>query len=57
MPRVVLDFLKSYPFDGIWLEHSVDEVLYCWGEVVWDEVSALLDLAEKLRHLVVVEGQ
>ena len=54
---MVLDFLKSDSFHGVWLEHSVDQILHLRRQVVRDEVSALLDLAEELGHLVVIKWE
>ena len=57
VPRVLLNFLKSYPLHRVRLQHPVYKVLHLVRNVVRDEVAALFDLREELRHLVVVEGK
>lgn len=55
VPRVLLDLLQSYSLYGVWLQHSVDQVLHPVRYVVRDEVPTVLDLTEKLGHLVVIK--
>ena len=57
VPRVLLDLSQRYPLYRVGLQHAINQVLHTVRNVVGDEVTALLDLAEELRHLVVVEGK
>lgn len=57
VPRVLLDLLEGDALDRVGLEHPVDEVLDTMRYVVGDEVPAVFDLTEKLRHLIVIKGE
>jgi len=56
VPRVFLNLRQRNPLHWVRLKHAVYEVLDLVGQISGNEVSALLDLAEKLGHLVIVEG-
>ena len=56
IPDMVLNLLQGDTLHWVWLQHSVDQVLNLWREVIWNVIPAFFDLAEQLRHLVVVEG-
>ena len=57
VPNMLLDLLQRNSFDRVGLKHAIYQVLYGWGQVLRDEVTAFFDLTEKLRHVVVIERQ